>query len=477
MITRRDFARLSLFGLGLSLANCSAPNQGSSINSVTADSAKSDADLTIWWEQGFLPEENEGVAQIVREWENQSGLTVNLRFLPISLIDQQLTKLLEEPDNSQIPDVVYSIGIDANLAPKLAWKDKLLDLSDVLLPNKDRYTPVALSQVNYRNQIRGERSYYAVPLWQAEDYIHYWGNLVELIGFSRDDVPMNWEAFWKFWQTAQTQLRSRGYPDIYGVGLCMSAIGFDTYTSFLMFLDAYNVEVLSPDGEFLLDAPQNRQRMIAALEEFTRFFQEGYVPPAALEWTGSGNNDSFIDGGILMTLNLTMSIPLTQKLANNQYNRDANQRYQQMVTIERPKKPDGTELLTRKGVKQAIVPKSCPHPQAARDFLSYLIEPKNINQLITGFKGRVLPVMPQLFENSLWNDNSDPHLATALRIYNRPSLTPYEVTHSAFSEVQSQQLWAKTVLRVLKDQASATEACDWGIDQIKSIWTEWEKSA
>lgn len=476
MITRRDFARLSLFGLGLGLANCSVPIQSSSTNSASTSTTKSDADLTIWWEQGFLPEENEGVARIVRDWENQSGRTVNLRFLPVPLIDQQLTKLLEEPGNSQIPDVVYSIGIDANLAPKLAWKDELLDLSDVLLPSKDRYTPVALSQVNYRNQVRGERGYYAMPLWQAEDYIHYWGNLVEAIGFGREDVPMNWESFWKFWQTAQTQLRSRGYSDLYGVGLCMSSIGFDTYTSFLMFLDAYNVEVINSEGEFLLDAPQNRQRMIAALEEFTRFFQEGYVPPAALEWTGAGNNDSFIDGSILMTLNLTLSIPLTQQLPNNQYNRDANERYQQMVTIGRPKKPDGTELLTRKGIKQAIVPKSCPHPEAAKEFLAYLIEPKTINQLITGFKGRVMPVMPQLFENSLWSNTSDPHLASALKIYNRPSLIPYEVTHSAFSEVQSQQLWAKTVLKVLKDQASATEASDWGINQIKSIWMEWEKS-
>ncbi|MEB3269402.1 MAG: carbohydrate ABC transporter substrate-binding protein, partial [Leptolyngbya sp.] len=70
-----------------------------------------------------------------------------------------------------MPDVIYSIGIDASLAPKLSWRDQLLDLSDVVLGAQDRYTPVALSQVFYRNQVLGERSYYALPLWQAEDYI------------------------------------------------------------------------------------------------------------------------------------------------------------------------------------------------------------------------------------------------------------------------------------------------------------------
>ncbi|MBD2552280.1 carbohydrate ABC transporter substrate-binding protein [Limnothrix sp. FACHB-708] len=473
MLNRRHFTRLSLFSLGLGLANCTTPTKKSPSNSVKS---RFDADLTIWWEQGFLPEENERVTQIVRGWEKLSGLTVNLKLLPVDLIDQQLSQLVTEPGNPHIPDIVYSVGLDTNLAPKLAWQDQLFDLSEVILPIKDRYTPVALFHVNYRNQVRGERGYYALPLWQAEDYIHYWGNLVETIGFSPADVPMTWEPFWKFWQTAQTQLRSRGYPDIYGIGLCMSSIGFDTYTSLMMFLDAYNVEVVTPEGEFSLEDPQNRQRMIAALDEFTRFFTEGYVPPSALEWTGGGNNSSFIDGDILMTQNLTLSIPLTQQLPASQYNQDAARRYQQIVTIERPQKPDGTNLLTRKGIKQAIVPKACPHPETAKNFLAYLVEPKNINQLITGFKGRVMPVMPQLFENSLWSNTSDPHLAAALKIYNRPSLIPYEVTHPAFSEVQSQQLWAKTVLKVLQDKDSTTEASDWVINQIKTIWTKWEQS-
>lgn len=430
----------------------------------------------IWWEQGFLPEENEQLIQLVRGWEQQSGRTVNLKLLPIDLIDQQLTKMLQEPGNSKLPDIVYSVGVDPSIAPKLAWRDQLMDLSEILMPVKDRYHSTALSQVSYRNKVRGERGYYALPLWEADDYIHYWGHLTEKIGFGPADVPTQWDAFWTFWKDAQRELRSSGYPDLYGVGLCMSSVGFDTYTSLMMFLDAYNVAAVNADGDFLLEAPENRQHMITALDEYTRLFLDGYVPPAALEWTGAGNNNSFLDGSILMTQNLTLSIPLTQKLPPSPYNDDAATRYQQIVTIERPRKPDGRAFATRKGIKQAIVPKTCPHPEAAKDFLTYLIEPQNLNQLITGFKGRVLPVMPQLFENSLWSNSADPHLSTALKIYERPSSTPYEVIHSAFSEVQSQQLWAKAVLKVIQDKASATEASDWAIAQIKTIWTEWEQS-
>lgn len=439
--------------------------------------ASSDADLVIWWEQGFLPEENEQLIQLVRKWEQATQRKVDLKLLPVDLIDQQLNKIVADPNHRQVPDIVYSVGIDTSLAPKMAWQDQLLDLTDVLTPLKPQYTPVALSQVSYRNKIRGERSYYALPLWQSDDYIHFWGNLLEEIGFDSQAIPQQWDGFWQFWQKAQAPLREKGHSKLHSVGLCMSSVGFDTYTSLLMFLDAYNVAVVNEVGEFLLEMPENRQRFIAALSQYTGFYTQGFVPEVAMKWTGAGNNTAFLDGSILMTQNLTLSIPLTQKLANNPYNQDALQRYQQIVTIDRPLKTDGTPLLTRKGIKQAIVPKASPHQRAAKEFLTYLVQPENITPLVQGFKGRVLPVMPKLLDSPFWKDSSDPHLSTALKIYDRPSLIPYEVMHSAFSEVQSQQLWAKTVLKVIQDKASPTEAVDWSIAQIKSIWQAWERQA
>lgn len=61
----------------------------------------------------------------------------------------------------------------------------------------------------------------------------------------------------------------------------MSDISYDTYVCFMMFLDAYNVQVVSEEGDFLLTEPNNRQRMIAALDEYTGYFLDGYVPPSA----------------------------------------------------------------------------------------------------------------------------------------------------------------------------------------------------
>lgn len=485
MFNRRQFTHLFLSSLGLSLANCSKPTNPTNRANYPSSAAATpvftrtadDADLLIWWEQGFLPEENEQLNQLVRQWEQQTGQRVDLKLLSPVLIEQQLKKFIEDPDIDRVPDIVYSVGVDTSIAPKLAWRDQLLDLTEVIQPIRERYTPTGLAQVFYHNQRKSERSYYAVPLWQADDYMHCWGNLLEEIGFTPRDLPRQWDRFWDFWRSAQVKLRAQGHDNLYGIGLCMSASGFDTYTALRMFMNAYRVSVVDASGELVLAAAENRQRFIDALSEFTGFYQQGYVPPAAVGWSGAGNNNSFLNREILMTYNLTLSIPLTQKLTNNPYNRDARQRYQQIATIDRPRGIDGTELLVSKGIKQAIVPKTSRRPEAAKRFLSYLIQPENLGPLLKGFKGRVLPVMPELFNDPFWQDPSDPHLSAARKIYAQPGQSPYEVIHPALSEVQSQQLWAKTVLKVIQDQSSTAEAVDWSIAAIQDIWKTWEDQA
>ena len=223
---------------------------------------------------------------------------------------------------------------------------------------------------------------------------------------------------------------------------------------------------------------KNRQIFIDVLREYTGFYQQGFVPTDAPDWTASGNNSRFLEGGILMTHNPTLSIPLTQKLETNQYNQDANKRYRQIATLNWPQKLDGTPMQPRKGIKQAILPKAGHHPKAAKDFASYLVEPTNLNQLLKeGFKGRFLPVMPQLLSDPYWQNTDDSHLSTALKIQEQPGPVPYEIMHPAYSQILGQKIWGTTILRILKQNESAEQAADWALGQMQNIWTKWESMA
>lgn len=473
MISRRDFARLSLFSLGLNLVSCTAPVQRSTLS---LNSPAKRADLTIWWEQGYLPEENAGVLQLVRQWEAASGLKANLKLMHITVLEQELLKAIAEPTKHSVPDVVFAVSLDANLAPKLAWENHLMEVSEILEKYKNLYTADALAQVTYHNQVLYERHYYAVPFANAGEYIHCWRNLLENIDLTVGDIPKDWQGFWRFWQQAQKQLNSQGYPQVHGIGLCMSATGVDTFTSLRWFLDAYNTTVVSDAGELVLPEPENRQKLVEALKEYTGFYQQGFVPRDATEWTASGNNSRFLEGKILMTHNPTLSIPLTQKLERNLYNQDAIDRYQQIATLRWPQKTDGQAMQPRKGIKQVIILNAGGHAEAAKDFVTHLIQPSHLNQLLKeGFKGRFLPVMPQLLADPYWRDASDSHLSSALKIQEQPSPLPYEILHPAYSQILGQQVWGKTVLKILQDKAAPEQAADWAIEHIQTIWQNWEK--
>lgn len=472
MMNRRNFTRLSLFGLGMGLANCtSSPHRLSSV----PPSSPSDH-LLIWWEQGYLPEENAGILQLVRQWEAASGLKADLKLMHISLLERELLQAIADPENHQIPDIVFAVSLDANLAPRLAWNNHLLPMAEVLNAHRDRYTPDALLQVTYRNAVLDDRQYYAIPFGNAGEYIHCWRPFLEELNLGLSDIPQAWSGFWQFWQEAQQALRDRGHHDLFGIGLCMSASGVDTFTSLRWFLDAHGATVVDQNGALVLAEPENRQKFVAALQNYTDLYQQGFVPPDATDWTASGNNFRFLNRGIVMTHNPTLSIPLTQKLDPNPYNQDAGDRYQQIATLGWPQRLDGTALHPRKAIKQIIALRLGQHSDMAKAFIDYFIQPEPLNQLLKeGFKGRFLPVMPQLLQDPYWRTaQEDPHLSTALAIQEQPSPLPYEVLHPAYSQILGQQVWGNAVLKVLREGNSAEEAVLWAIAQIQSIWTEWE---
>lgn len=473
MITRRNFTRLSLFGLGIGLANCTSSSQ--SLNPST-NPPNHLADIRIWWEQGYLPEENAGIIEIVRQWEKATGLKADLKLMHITVLQTELLKAIANPETSDVPDIVFAISLDANLAPKLAWENRLADVSDIMEKNREFYASDALSQVTYRNHHYKENRFYAIPIGNAGEYIHCWGTFLEQIERSVADIPQEWGAFWQFWQEGQEQLRQQQYPELYGIGLCMSASGVDTFTSLRWFLDAHNATIVSDEGGLVLPEPENRQKLAEVLQEYTSFYKQGFVPPEATDWTASGNNSRFLQGSLLMTHNPTLSIPLTQKLKPNPYNQDAIERYQQIVTLNWPHKIDGTPMQPRKGIKQFILPKAGQNPEAARDFATYLIDPEHLNKLLKeGFKGRFLPVMPQLLTDPYWRNEEDPHISKAIEIQQQSSPIPYEILHPAYSQILGQQIWGRTILKILKEGASAENAADWAIAQIETIWQNWEQ--
>ena len=80
-----------------------------------------------------------------------------------------------------------------------AYEDRLIDLSDVIGPFASLFDPDALGYATLFDATTGRRGLYALPMGFATNHVHVWRSLLEQAGFTLDDIPKQWEAFWSFW--------------------------------------------------------------------------------------------------------------------------------------------------------------------------------------------------------------------------------------------------------------------------------------
>ena len=450
-----------LFLLSLVLVTCTKTPPDSTTE-VSADSSP----LTIWWTQGHYAEETETIKQVVAQWEKKSGIKTELTIYTEDDILKQTQSALAA---GKPPDILFDHRADSTVSPSWAWEGKLVDVSEVIEPVKDLYNSSAIASVYLYNNVAKKRAYYAVPIKQHSLHIHYWRDMLADIGLSEQDIPKKWDAFWEFWQQAQDTLRQQGQEEVYGIGLTMSAEGTnDTFFEFEQALEAYDVQLLDEKGQLLLDEPKVRQGLINTLAWYTNFYKQGYVPPDAVDWVGADNNVNFLNRVTLMTLNTTLSIPASQRKEEDIYRN-------QMVTIPFPDEPDGEKPKYLVAVKHLLIFASSKHQQAAKDFLSYLVQPENLSSHVKGSVGRWFPVMPILWEDPFWNNKADSHVWVAGQQFKEGSTRAlYQVLNPAYTQVQLENIWGKAIERVVVDGLSPEQATDEAIEHIQEIFAEWE---
>ncbi|MEC4986265.1 MAG: ABC transporter substrate-binding protein, partial [Oscillatoria sp. PMC 1076.18] len=445
-----------------------ACNSDSQLNQTSVSNSQSSSNIiTIWWNKGYLIEEDESLRKIVQDWEKSSGKQVKLSFETEDELPQKTARSLS---TGNLPDLLFSTRAEYELIPRLAWEGKLADLSNVIAPVKDLYSPAVLEAVYLYNQQEKQRSYYAVPIYQATIYIHYWQDLLAKVGKNVDDIPQDWDIFWEFWKKVQEELRSGAEPnsDIYSLGIPLSDKASDTYYFFEQVLEAYNAEIVDREGNLQLDKPEIQSRISQSLDWITTLYKQGYIPPDALEWLNTDNNSDMLNRKVVMTPNPTLSIPAAQRQDEEVY-------FNQLGTLEFPNKPNGEPMRYIVSVRQAIVFKESKNQEAAQEFLAYLVQPETLTEYLKAATGRYFPVMKPGWEDEFWHDESDRHIAIATKMLTeRPTRPLYYTRNPAYTQVLEEHIWGKAINRILNDDLSPEKATQEAIARIEEIFEQWE---
>jgi multiple sugar transport system substrate-binding protein len=417
---------------------------------------------SVWWAQGFVPEEDASFRAVVAEYEKASGNKIDHSLIPFAPLMQKIVSALTSGD---VPEVMMHDIADQAVVPQNAWNDKLIDVSDVVDSQRAQYHPTAVLASQYYNNVTKKRSIYYVPVKTAVLPFHIWNSMVEKAGYKMSDAPKTWDAFWDFFKPMQKVLREKGQRGVYALGLQPTTTGpADGNNTFHHFMIANGGNgIVTPDGKPHLDDPLVKEAVIKALTYITTAYKEGYVPPGALSWNDADDNNAFHAKQMIMDLDGTISTEVALYHKKEEYN--------DIVTMGLPLDNTGKKMPAELGVAGGFIPKGAKNVEVAKEFLKYLIQPKVVNEYLKNGLGRWLPPMPELAKSDpFWLDPADPHRAAyTTEGLLEPTVPNYPVFNPGYAEANAQQIWGTAAADVIREGMTPQAASEKALNRIGQI--------
>jgi multiple sugar transport system substrate-binding protein len=433
---------------------------------ATAPLAARAADLVIWWEKGYYAQEDEALAETIAAFEQKTDKQVELVLQQQAELPDKLAAALK---TGQPPDVTFGLLLDTYI-PKWASEDRLVDLTDTVGALSNLFDPNQLDRATLLDAKTGQRALYGLPMGEVSNYMHVWKNLLERAGFSLDDIPKEWNAFWSFWcdEVQPAARKALGRTDIWGVGLSMSAEGADTQDQFFQFVAAYDADYVTREGKLVIDDPEIRRRLVQAIDSYTASYRKGCSPPDAVTWTESGNNQAFLAQRVVMTPNLSLSIPGALK-------RERPDDYNKVATIQWPLGRRGELFPILTDPFAAVAFKDGGNIKTAKEFVRFLVAEGWLMHYLDFSGERMLPSIPALLDQPFWLDPSDRHhMAAVIQAKTWPVTHQYASASGDLrhDQIYHERVWATAVHRVAADGISPEQAVDEAIARIKQILAE-----
>jgi multiple sugar transport system substrate-binding protein len=418
-----------------------------------------------WINQGFIPQEDAAFRKVADDYMKASGNILEYSIMPFQALNQKTISALTSGD---VPDLVF-MDAPYTILPQNAWDNKLVDVSDVVEPNKTKLTETALLNSTYYNATTKQRAFYLAPVKQSTSPFHIWGDLVKKAGFKLSDAPKTWDAFWDFFKPVQKELRAKGMRKMYTMGLQITTVGpNDGNGLFSYFLVANGgQDILTRDGKLHTDDPKVREAAIRSVEYMTNVYKEGYVPPEALTWNDADDNNAYHEKLFVMDLDGTLSTELAMIKNKKAY-------YEEAVVMGLPNRNDGSPMPCFQGAGGGYIPRGAKNVTVAKDFMKYFMQPEVMNENLKGGLGRWAPVIQQVMKDDPWwlDTKEDPHRAPYVQEMLGPSIPQYQGFNPAWGQANAEQLWGNCHADVIKNGMTPAAAVDKAFKRAEAIFAK-----
>ncbi len=423
---------------------------------------------TVWWTQGFVPEEDAAFRKMVADYEKASGNKIDYSIIPFAPLRQKTISALT---SGVVPDVIESSA--TQILAEEAWDDKFIDVGDVVETQKSKFLPNALLAAHCYNRAVKGRRYYGVPINCAIVPFHYWKSLVEKAGYKVSDVPKTFTKFLDFFKPMQTKLRPKGYRHLYSYGWEVSTVGDDPTNTFHAWLFAYGGQgLVTEDGKLHANDPKVREAAIKALEYFSSVFKEGYVPPGVVNWNDADDNNAFHAKQVVIDFDGTLSTEVA--LFHNKAE------YDDIVTRGIGLNDEGKPITSQFAINSGMLPKGAKNVALAKEFLKYIIEPKVNNDWNKGGLGRWFPPMEEIVKNDPWwtDPKLDPHRPIYIQTGVYGPTQPFWFAYNpAYAQVMAEHTWNVAWADIVSNGMKPSAAVDKALKRIEAIFAKYPIAA
>jgi multiple sugar transport system substrate-binding protein len=413
---------------------------------------------SMWLAQGFIAEEDAAYKAMVDDYQKASGNTIDYSIIPFAALRQKMVSAVAV---GVVPDLMETA--DFNFLYLNAWKDNLLDVSDIFEKQKDNYSQNAHDCAFAYNSVAKKRAYYYIPWKSAAVPFRFWKSLVEKSGQKMSDIPNTWDAFNDFFRPVQDGLRKAGMRSVYAMGYQLTATGVDPILMFNAFMIANGGEnFVTPQGQLMTGDPQVREAAIKAATYLAKQFTDGYVPPVVLNWNDADDNNAF--HAKLMVMDFDGSLSTEVAVIHNKTD------YDDIKTYGLPLSNDGKKVPAQIANFGVAIPKGAKNIPLAKEFMTYFSTPKVLNTYLKAGLGRWVIPMPEMAKSDPFWLKEDEHRTalTSMTLFG-PTIPVYEARNPGMAPVGAENVMMRAVINVMKNGMTPQAAIDQAFKRVETI--------
>ncbi|MFM8677600.1 MAG: ABC transporter substrate-binding protein [Burkholderiaceae bacterium] len=275
------------------------------------------------------------------------------------------------------PDIILSTNDDANLYP-----EKLLDVTDLAEYLGKKYGGWYPAVEAY---LRPDgKKWIGIGLGAAGAYMVYRESQVKAAGFNA--FPKTTDEFLRMFKA----LKDKGTPGGMALG---NATGDGLWCNWLVW--SHGGMLVDKNNKVVIDSPETIKALEYGRELYSTFI------PGTLSWLDPNNNKAFLDGQVSVTNN-GISIYYAAKTSTDPRIKDMASDIQHASF---PVGPVGTPTESHLFFNQMIM-KYTKFPQAAKEFLRFMMEREQFEGWINGSGGYIAQPLRAYEKASTWT--SDP---------------------------------------------------------------------